>query len=107
MVCGMLIIGAGLVVLYMIAADKSAAGQKVTAIPAQPGQPQQPPPTREGREIENNSVNTDESDLWYLLVMIIGGGLLITVLGFLCSNCAITCCSSRRNSVSDTESNTK
>lgn len=97
MTCGMLIILVGLVILYMIAADKSAAGKKTN--PTQtPGQP--PTPAREGREIEGNA---DESDLWYVLVMIIAGGLMITVLGFMCGNCAIVCCSKRRNSISDME----
>lgn len=101
MTCGMLIILAGLVILYMIAADKSAAGKKTNPTP---GQPTQQTPAREGREIEGNFGNADESDLWYVLVMIIAGGLMITVLGFICGNCAIICCSKRRNSVSDLES---
>lgn len=103
MTCGMLIILAGLVILYMIAADKSAAGKKTNS-PSASGQPASPTSTREGREIEGNFGNADESDLWYVLVMIIAGGLMITVLGFLCSNCAIICCSKRRNSISDSES---
>ena len=112
MICEMLIIGAGLVILYMIASDKSELGRKMSSSTVAPGQPIPPPPPRDGRERDGRErdgrvENTDANDLWYLLVMIIGGGLLITVLGFLCSNCAILCCTKRRNSISDSESNQK
>ena len=52
-------------------------------------------------DMQSYLLSTDSVDFWIILVAILGAGILIVCLGFLCSNFAICCCTidSRPSSV--------
>lgn len=79
--------------------------------PGRPGQPMYPNlPGQPGNNQPNSNNNkpllkteglfsTENADFFILLSLIFGAGLGITILGFICSNCAILCCTGKGGSI--------
>ena len=125
---GLVIAMVGFVILVALAVEKKTNEDKTTTSttprpgsPPQPGYPNNNPgqPGQPGNNQANPDQNggsffksgflfsTDNADFFILLSLIFGAGLGITILGFICSNCAILCCGRSGGSIEPIASEVK